>query len=172
MNPTYTVSPLEGIKDRAGDNVKVEYAAGTDPISAGDVLPEPNALPSAFLKPSANSAEHGLKAEYWSNKQMEGSPVYEHVSKQVNLHLGFYNYEGFNAQSPKLDKLPTSLNSMMSARYTGVINVPKSGEYKLSTSSYGSSKVYLDGKLVIDNSGEKYAMKEEMVTLEETKTTM
>ncbi|MCM3790666.1 glycoside hydrolase family 3 C-terminal domain-containing protein [Domibacillus indicus] len=166
VNPTYTVSPLEGIKNRAGKDVKVEYAAGTDPISAGDLLPGPNAVPSSFLAPSADSEENGLKAEYWSNAKMEGNPVYEHTAKQANLHLGFYNYEGFNAQSTKLDKLPTSLNSMMSARYTGVIQVPKSGEYKLSTSSYGSSKVYLDGKLVIDNTGETFGTVEKTVTLD------
>ncbi|WNS77705.1 glycoside hydrolase family 3 C-terminal domain-containing protein [Domibacillus sp. DTU_2020_1001157_1_SI_ALB_TIR_016] len=165
VNPTYTVSPLEGIKNRAGKDLKVEYAAGTDPISAGDLLPGPNAVPSSFLAPSADSEENGLKAEYWSNAKMEGNPVYEHTAKQANLHLGFYNYEGFNAQSTKLDKLPTSLNSMMSARYTGVIQVPKSGEYKLSTSSYGSSKVYLDGKLVIDNTGETFGTVEKTVTL-------
>lgn len=169
VNPTYTVSPLEGIKNRAGKNVKVEYAAGTDPISAGDILPGPNSIPSAFLKPSADAIENGLKAEYWSNKNMEGDPVFEHTTKQVNLNLGFYNFEGFNAQSSKLDKLPTNLNGMMSASYTGVINVPKSGEYKLSTTSYGSSKVYIDGNLVIDNAGEELGTEEKTVTLEADK---
>jgi len=166
VKPTYTVSPLEGIAKRAGDGVQVEYAAGTDPISAADVISGPEPVPSAFLKPSADAAENGLKAEYWSNERMEGDPVFTHTSKQANLHLGFYNYEGFNAQSSKLDKLPTSLNGMMSARYTGVINVPKSGEYTLSTTSYGSSKVYLDGELLIDNGGEVLTTAEKTVTLE------
>jgi beta-glucosidase len=169
VNPTYTVSPLEGITKRAGNKVKVEYAAGTDPISAGDILPGPNAVPSSFLLPTADATENGLQAEYWSNKNMEGNPVFNHITKQVNLNLGFYNYEGFNAQSSKLDKLPTNLNGMMSARYTGVIKVPKTGEYKLSTTSYGSSKVYIDGKLVIDNAGAKLGTVEETVTLEEGK---
>ncbi|MDN4493984.1 beta-glucosidase [Ureibacillus aquaedulcis] len=169
VNPTYTVSPLEGIKNRAGDKVKVEYTAGTDPISAGDILPGPDAVPSSFLLPTADSSEHGLKAEYWSNKNMEGNPVFEHTAKQVNLNLGFYNYEGFNAQSPKLDKLPGSLNGMMSARFTGVINVPKSGEYTLSTTSYGSSKLYIDGNLIIDNAGTKLGTVEKTVTLEANK---
>ncbi|MCM3032331.1 glycoside hydrolase family 3 protein [Niallia sp. MER 6] len=169
VNPTYTVSPLEGIKNRAGADVQVEYAPGTDSISAGDILPGPDAVPSSFLMPEADSDENGLKAEYWSNKNMEGNPEYEHTAKQVNLNLGFYNYEGFNAQSSKLDSLPTSLNGMMSARYTGVINVPKSGEYNLSTTSYGSSKVYLDGTLVIDNAGEQLNTIEKTVTLEANK---
>lgn len=166
VNPTYTVSPLEGIKNRVGDDVTVEYAAGTDPISAGDILPGPNAVPSSFLKPSADAEENGLKAKYWSNKDMEGDPVFEHTANQVNLNLGFYNYEGFNAQSSKLDNIPTTLNGMMSARYTGVISVPKTGEYKLSTTSFGSSKVYIDDKLVIDNAGEKISTVEETVSLE------
>lgn len=166
VNPTYTVSPLEGIKSRAGADIQVKYAPGTDSISAGDILPGPNAVPSSFLLPQAGSNENGLQATYWSNKNMEGDPVFEHTAKQVNLNLGFYNYDGFNAQSSKLDSLPTSLNGMMSARYTGVINVPKSGDYTLSTTSYGSSKVYIDGNLVIDNAGEKLGTVEKTVSLE------
>lgn len=169
VNPTYTVSPLEGIKNRAGANVQVKYASGTDPVNAGDILPGPDAIPSSFLLPAADSKENGLKAEYWSNKDMEGNPEYEHTAKQVSLNLGFYNFEGFNAQSSKLDNLPTSLNGMMSARYTGIINVPKSGEYTLSTTSYGSSKVYIDGNLVIDNAGEQLNTIEKTVTLEANK---
>jgi beta-glucosidase len=165
VTPTYTVSPLEGIKNRAGKDIKVEYIAGTDSISPADIMPGPEPVPSAFLSPSAGSTQQGLKAVYWSNHKMEGEPVFEHVSKQVNMQLGFYNYD-FNAHSPKLDRLPGSITFESSARYTGVINVPKSGDFMLSTTSLGSSKVYLDGNLVIDNAGTTYSTVEKTVRLE------
>ncbi|MEI2406045.1 beta-glucosidase [Niallia taxi] len=165
VNPTYTVSPLEGIKRRAGANVQVEYEAGTDPVNAGDIFPGPDAVPSSFLLPAEGSKENGLTAEYWSNENMEGNPEFKHTAKQVSLNLGFYNYKGFNAQSTKLDKLPTSLNGKMSARYTGIINVPNTEKYTLSTTSYGSSKVYIDGKLVIDNAGEELKTVQQTITL-------
>ncbi len=89
-------------------------------------MPGPDAVPSSSLLHTAKDAsENGLKAEYWTNKNFEGNPSHERTDRQVNMNLGFYNYEGFNSQSPKLDKLPTNLNGMMSARWTGVIEAPK-----------------------------------------------
>ncbi|MFP7492415.1 glycoside hydrolase family 3 C-terminal domain-containing protein [Terribacillus saccharophilus] len=165
VNPTYTVSPLDGIKNHAGKNTDVSYTAGTDPISAGDVMSGPDAVPSSLLHPTEDAAENGLKAEYWSNKNFEGNPVHESTDRQVNVNLGFYNYDGLNAQSPKLDRLPGDLNSMMSARWTGYIEAPKDGTYKLSTTSYGTSKLYLDDKLIVDNKGEELGTKSAEVKL-------
>lgn len=158
VNPTYTVSPLEGIKNEVGENVDVTYAPGTDPISAGDVLPGPSAVPSTLLRPvDGGENEHGLTAEYWKNINLEGEPSLVRTDNQVNLNLGFYNYEGLNAQSPKLEKLPGEFNSEMSARWTGQFTVPESGEYTLSLSNRGSGKLYIDDKLVIDNQSKKLA---------------
>jgi beta-glucosidase len=165
VNPTYTVSPLEGIKNHAGDDTKISYTAGTDPISAGDVMPGPDAVPSSLLHPSEDAEQNGLKAEYWTNTNFEGNPSHERTDRQVNMNLGFYNYEGFNAQSTKLEKLPTDLNGMMSARWTGVIEAPADGTYKLSTTSFGTSKLYLDGELLVQNAGETLGTKSVEVEL-------
>ncbi|KHL97086.1 glycoside hydrolase [Paenibacillus sp. IHB B 3415] len=155
VNPTYTVSPLEGIKSRVGDGVTVNYAPGSDPISAGDIVSGPDAVPSSLLAPSGDSSNigDGLTGEYFTNTKLEGEPTVVRTDKQVNMNLGFYNYEGFNSQSPKLDRLPTSLNAMMSARWTGNIVVPKTGEYEFSLTSRGSSQLYLDDKLLFENEG-------------------
>ncbi|RHW37474.1 beta-glucosidase [Lysinibacillus yapensis] len=153
--PTYTVSPLEGIKNAVGENVKVSYAAGTDPISAGDILPGPSAVPSSLLTPVNGHNENGLTGEYWTNTKFEGKPSFVRTDHQVNFSLGFYNYEGFNAQSPKLAKIPAEFNGEMSARWTGQFTVPVSGEYTLSLSSLGSGKLYIDNELVIDNHSRK-----------------
>ncbi|WP_189030303.1 beta-glucosidase [Paenibacillus albidus] len=155
VNPTYTVSPLEGIKSRVGDGVTVNYAPGSDPISAGDIVAGPDAVPSSLLTPSGDSSTigEGLTGEYFTNTKLEGEPAVVRTDKQVNMNLGFYNYEGFNSQSPKLDSLPTSLNAMMSARWTGNIVVPKTGKYEFSLTSRGSSQLYLDDKLLFENEG-------------------
>ncbi len=154
--PTYTVSPLEGIQNEVGENVEVSYAPGTDPISAGDILPGPSAVPSSLLSPvNGEENEHGLTAEYWSNIDREGEPSLIRTDNQVNLNLGFYNYDGLNADSPKLERVPGEFNSEMSARWTGQFTVPESGEYTLSLSSLGSGKLYIDDELVIDNQSKR-----------------
>ncbi|QOS76984.1 glycoside hydrolase family 3 C-terminal domain-containing protein [Paenibacillus sp. JNUCC31] len=179
VNPTYTVSPLQGIRNRAGNGVDVKYAAGTDPISAGDAFNGPSAVPSTLLSPAnaekseqnygTEKAEYGLHAEYWTNKDMEGNPELVRTDNQVNMNLGFYNYEGFNAQSSKLPVTPTKFNSKMSARWTGSITAPKTGEYKLSLTSLGSAKLYVDDQLLVDNQGENLSTTKKEITLEEGK---
>ncbi|MFB5676279.1 glycoside hydrolase family 3 C-terminal domain-containing protein [Paenibacillus terreus] len=177
VNPTYSVSPLKGIRERAGNDVDVKYAPGSDPITAGDIIPGPSAVPSSLLHPAVpeekgasvgyatyDEGENGLRGEYWDNAAMEGSPGFVHTDKQVNMNLGFYNFD-FNARSPKVDPVPTKFNSMMSARWTGVIAAPETGEYKLSISSMGSGKLYLDGELFIDNKGTKLETTEKSITL-------
>ncbi|WP_246246591.1 glycoside hydrolase family 3 C-terminal domain-containing protein [Paenibacillus lemnae] len=158
VNPTYTVSPLEGIQKIAGKKVKVQYEPGTDPISGGDAFNGPSAVPSAILTPSPAENSYGenktgLKAQYWTNIDMEGDPSLERTDGQVNVNFGFYNYEGFNAQSPKLPLTPLSFNKKMSARWTGSIKAPATGKYTLSLTSLGSSQLYLDDELLFENKG-------------------
>lgn len=153
VKPTYTVSPLEGIRNRARKGTIIKYAAGTDPISTGDIFPGPDAVPSALL--TTNGKSTGLVGEYWPNFDFEGKPVLVRTDPQVNLNLGFYNYEGFNAQSPKLPTTPISLNGTMSARWTGNMVVPSNGKYGLSLTSRGISKLYVNDKLVIENNSPK-----------------
>src|SRR6266702_8403879 len=64
VKPTYLVSILEGIRQRAGEGVRVEYAEGVDPASAADLLPGPPLVPSSVLTPAGSGPQaHGLHAE-------------------------------------------------------------------------------------------------------------
>jgi len=47
LRPLHEVSPLDGIRRRAGADVRVTHAPGADPLSAADLLPGPPAIPSA-----------------------------------------------------------------------------------------------------------------------------
>src|SRR5205823_10867502 len=102
VKPTYVVSILEGIRRRAGEGVRVEYAEGVDPASAADLLPGPPLVPSSILTPAGSGPEvHGLYAEYWTNTRFEGEPRLVRTERQVALNLGFFNFGLFNASSLK-----------------------------------------------------------------------
>jgi beta-glucosidase len=161
VKPTYAVSPLEGIRRRAGDDVRVEYAPGIDPISTGALLPGPPPVPSAVLTPADGApGEHGLRGEYWDNPSFEGEPSLVRTDPQVDLNLGFFNFPGFNASSPKLPSTPTELNGQISVRWSGSINAPASGEYVLSLTSLGTARLYLDDQLLISSAGTEKASSE------------
>jgi len=89
--PTYTVSPLDGIRNRAGDAIAVEHAPGTDPVSAAALLPGPPPVSASVLTPSpAGPGVHGLQAEYWDNPSFEGEPALIRTEPHVDLNFGFF----------------------------------------------------------------------------------
>jgi beta-glucosidase len=151
VKPPYLVSMLEGIRRRAGERVRVEYAEGVDPLSAADLLPGPPSVPSSILTPmKSDTLAHGLHAEYWTNACFEGEPDLVRVDRQVALNLGFFNYSMFNASSLTT---PQEFSNAISVRWTGSITAPTTGNYTLSLTHLGTARLYLDGHLKIENPG-------------------
>jgi len=152
VRPTYLVSILDGIRQRVGEDVRVEYADGIDPLSSADLLPGPPLIPSSYLTPPGASFEpHGLHAEYWTNPRFEGEPRLVRTDRQVGLNLGLFNFLILNASS--LPQVPEDLNNTMSVRWTGNLTVPVTGNYTLSLTHLGTARLYLDGQLLIDDPG-------------------
>ena len=151
VQPTYAVSVLEGIRQRAGADIHVAYAPGTDPIGAGALLPGPTAVPSSVLMPpDATPGEHGLRAEYWANPGFMGESSLTRIEPRAELNYGFFDFPGLNAASPKLPPKPTDLNGPISVRWTGSLTAPANGDYMLSLTCLGTGRLYLDSQLLID----------------------
>jgi beta-glucosidase len=154
--PTNAVSPLEGIRNRAGARVRVTYAAGTDGISEGDLLSGPAPVPSTVLRPAGGGAgERGLHGEYWSNASFSGAPHLVQTDPDVNVNFGFYNFPGFNAASPKIPTVrgDFALLGDLSARWTGSLIAPETGGYDLALTARGDARLSLDGNLLVEHAG-------------------
>src|SRR5258706_8332193 len=150
VQPTYLVSIQEGMRRRAG--VRVEYAEGTDPVSASDLLPGPPLVPSSVLTPDGSASQaQGLRAEYWTNARFEGEPSQVRTDRQVGLNLGLFNFAMANSSS--LPMLPEDFNNAMSVRWTGGLTAPATGDYTLSLTHLGTARLFLDGQLLIDDPG-------------------
>lgn len=155
---TYAVSPLDGIRARAGDRVRVTYAAGTDGISEGDLLPGPAPVPSTVLRPAGGRpAERGLHAQFWTNLTFAGAPALELTDPNVNVNWGFQNFPGFNAASPKATSSKAVEGNFgliagdMSARWTGDMIAPETADYRLGLTARGTARLWLDGELIVDH---------------------
>lgn len=152
--PTAAVSPLDGIRDRAG-SADVNYAPGTDGISEGDLLPGPAPVPSSVLTPSDGTGQ-GLSATYWSNTDFAGDPHLTQIDPNANVNFGFQNFPGFNVASPKI---PTSrgdfgLTGDLSAKWAGTITAPETATYRLGLTARGDARLYLDDELLVEHSGD------------------
>lgn len=119
------VSILDGIRQRAGDKIKVSYAPW---VSASDGME---------LIGAANFPE-GLKVEYYEGMNLEGEP------KTRVEH--WINFEPVNqAPDPFLPKSP------LSVRWSGKLRPTVSGEYVLNLTSDDGARLSIDGKKVIDS---------------------
>ncbi len=117
-----------------------QYLLGDDllvaPIesSAGD---EGQVIPNNLLH--AASGQLGLTGEYFANEGIVGEPVVRRTDPTVDFNWGL---GAPGAQLPK---------DHFSARWTGTLGpVPRSGNYTLTTVSDDGSRLWIDGKLVVD----------------------
>ena len=95
----------------------------------------------------------GLRAEYFNNKDLQGSPATSRVDPSVE-----FNWTG-GAPASGVGR------DNFSVRWTGVFVAPKDGTYRLGTSSDDGSRVFLDGKLLVDNWGD-HAFESKSATVE------
>jgi beta-glucosidase len=151
VTPTYEVSALDGLAARAGAGVRVTWAPGTDPVTPAHLLPGPAPIPSSVLSPPGAPGAPGLRAEYWLNPGFDGPPDLVRVDRQIAASAGFFAFPSINASS--VAALPASYAlTKFSARWTGTLTAPATGEYALTLASRGRAWVWLDGTLVVDHS--------------------
>jgi beta-glucosidase len=159
-HPTGEVSPLDGIRDRAGSGTDVTYSPGTDGINEGDLLPGPAPVPSSVLTPAGGGAsEHGLDAEYWGNTTFSGTPGLAEVDPNVSVNFGFMNFPGFNAASPKATQSKAvtgdfALLGDLSARWSGALTAPATADYTLGLTARGDATLTFDGQPLVTHSGD------------------
>jgi len=141
VEPFYSVSILDAFKSSIGNKVKINYAQGCK--SVGDI----NIIPTEFLFTELDGKRiNGLKGEYFNSMDFEGNPALTRVDKVIDFDWG--------DKSPAIE----IKNDKFSVRWTGVLVPGKTGRYELSTMSDDGSRLYIDGKLLVDNWGDHAAL--------------
>jgi beta-glucosidase len=130
--PSKPVTILAGIRQRFAQS-KVVYVEGT-----GLIGPSTQAVPAAALDTDDSRQQHGLKAEYFSNIKLEGKPAMVRTDKTVDFVWGF------SGVSPALSK-------NYSVRWSGVLVPSQTGDYLLGFSGQDGYRVWLDGKLLVED---------------------
>ena len=128
--PFNAVSYLEGISNYLGMDAKVLYAADVPPLE--EVFAN-----SEFL--TAPGGSSGLKAEYFNNQELEGTPALVRTDQHIAFHWGDGSY---TANGP-IDHF--------SARWTGYFVPKNSGDFSFYTNSDDGVRLYVDEKRVIDD---------------------
>jgi beta-glucosidase len=128
IDPFYSVTPLQGIRERLGDKVELLHVAALDY----------NGLPGEGLSkgvvlttPDGKSA--GLLGEYFANTSLAGDPLVTRIDKKVDFDFG--------------DKSP--VKGVPKEQYG--IRWTKTGAYRIGMVCDDGCRVFLDDKNVVDN---------------------
>src|SRR4051794_30548394 len=143
QNPTYTISPLQGIRQRAPGGVSVGFERGSDPPNPADLSPGPDGVPSSVLSPPGSPSETGVRAEFWTNTAFAGTPFLTRTDPRPAFDRGAI--AGF-AIHPEAVLAPTTAQAV---RYSGTITAPRSGSYQLSLSGFGTGRLIFDGRQIV-----------------------
>jgi beta-glucosidase len=119
------VSILEGIRERMGRAGPVRYAPGPGRFDA-----EPAIIPARQLS---------LRAEFFDNIALAGEPTASRADSTVDFRWTF---------NPPVRGLTTDWYSV---RWTGTLTVPPGRARRIGVEGSDGYRLYLDGKLAIDN---------------------
>jgi beta-glucosidase len=138
----YVVTPFQAIAKRAGGAVTVRYAQGAQPPNGA--LPP---VPAQYLQASAGGGR-GLTAQFYDNMTLSGAPVLTRVDSAIGAN--------WRDQPPA----PGVNANQWSAKWTGTLTPPATGEYTFSLTSDDGSRLFVGGAQVIDNWREQGATTE------------
>ena len=132
--PNVLVGPLEGIKEKVASlGIKIDYTIG---CSIGGGLLRP--IEQKYFTKVAGSNKTGMKGEYFNNMNLSGKPVLTRIDPIVDFSFGS------NSAAKEVPE------DQFSVRWTGKI-IPPDTIYHIGTSCDDGARLYLDGKLVIDD---------------------
>ncbi|AWI25185.1 beta-glucosidase [Flavobacterium pallidum] len=128
--PFHATSLLQGIKDY-DPSVKINYVAAAIPKMEDYISKSP-------IYTAAGSREKGVKAAYFSNQNLEGTPFLQRTETEINHKWSDTDHDS---------SIP---GNHFSARYTGVIRAEKNVAYKLAVRGDDGFRLTVKGKKVID----------------------
>jgi beta-glucosidase len=135
LESPYRVSPLEGLqKALQGQPVELRFAQGCDSFA--------NLPPLRALALTMPDGKPGALCQFWDNPEFKGAPVAERVeSNRLDFWWFTAPVEG--------------IKDAFSGRWVGRLTAADTGRHSFGLSSAGIARLYLDGKLLIDNSAKQ-----------------
>ena len=132
VSPFYSISPLEGIQNKVGGGVQVEFAQGAS--FDGALYP----VESSVLKPTGGAVGEGLKGEYFNNMSLSGTAVLTRNDLTVNFNWG------------EVSPDPSVNVDGFSVRWTGTITPRTSGSHEIGVTTDDGARLWVNGVLLVD----------------------
>lgn len=149
--PAEPVTILQGIRAAVPSSTQVVYARGVDLVEGRE---DPRAAPviePAYLRPSENSTEQGLKGEYFNGVELAGKPLLTRVDSRIAFRWDRGAPTDSLVARGEIASNAGLPGDSYSVRWTGQLLPPVSGIYELNVSANDGVRLKLDGKTIIDS---------------------
>ena len=146
--PSSTTTVLEGIRKQF-DSAQVTYSEGTNFLRKESLIPPP-----AY---STADGQPGVMGEYFPNKVFKGQPLVVRRDAYINLEPLPHDQDSLT-QPPGLTEF--------CVRWTGFVTPAQSARFRLFTTGH-TNRLWLDGKLVIDDLAPEGSAPEPIVELQQ-----
>ena len=134
--PTDPVTPLRGIREKAGKDTRVLFARGCD---LAENMPSVEIIPPDVLSSGlGGNGVRGLKAEYFNNPDFQGDPFLTRTDTTV--HFNWW-------EEPPLAGMKAD---SFSVRWSGFLTPPVTGKYSLGVRIFGGVRLFLDDSLIVE----------------------
>ncbi|KAL1743285.1 glycoside hydrolase family 3 protein [Schizophyllum fasciatum] len=130
LAPSYVVTPYEGLKAALGDGYEIFYHIGCYAHKY---------LPTLEDKLKTPDGESGCKCTFYKHDEHDNptEPLATYILKDTRLKLNDFILPGITPN--------------WTIKVEGDLTVPKSGPFELGLTVAGRAKLWVDGKLTIDN---------------------
>jgi beta-glucosidase len=145
--PKKTTTVLEGIRQQFG-SAEVTYTEGTNFLRQETMVPA-----GAY---TTDAGQPGLFAEYFPNKEFKGPALVQRRDAYINLESLPHDQDSLTQPEGLTD---------FSVRWTGFLTPAESGTYRMFATGH-SNRLWLDGKLVMDDSASEGTAPEPVVNVE------
>lgn len=130
--PFHSVSLLDGLRSMKSESNQLTYSPGLPTL--------PETVAASIFYTDKGSSTKGLKAEYFNNPRLKGSPEYTRIDSIVNIANG-YHIATENRGLPY---------DHCSIRWTGVIRPDKDADYRFLVRGFDGFRLFIDDKPVIN----------------------
>ncbi|HKA17827.1 MAG TPA: glycoside hydrolase family 3 C-terminal domain-containing protein [Blastocatellia bacterium] len=128
--PSRYVTPLNGIEQKVSGRVLFEQ--GCNVAEDGPIM---RLVPASALRVDGAP---GLRAEYFSNRNFEGTPLLVRTDSEIDSNWNSNKVEGLR-------------DSNFSIRWTGMLSTTVSGRHNIAVTGDDGYRLWINGSKIIDN---------------------
>ncbi|MDF1520343.1 MAG: glycoside hydrolase family 3 C-terminal domain-containing protein [Brevefilum sp.] len=133
VDPPYWVTPLQGLRDKLGDEMTVEFTPGYDNRVSPTIVPDE-------CLTHLDGKTPGLETSLYNNMDLSGEPTLVRVDSRIQ-----HWWSGGGPEQGVIDP------EAFSIRWRGMFTSPVSGDTRFFLSNTGTSRLWIDGELLLEN---------------------